>query len=84
MGTQRFGHAALTRVDCLQAEAETDGALSRADLLAMATTKLEALLGLQVNEADREMVAYSGGDVFSLESKVVAVIAPLQGRVDLF
>ncbi|KZV83698.1 hypothetical protein EXIGLDRAFT_728044 [Exidia glandulosa HHB12029] len=86
-----FGHsemwgwrARLLRFDLSWAEAETDGALSRADFLALATTKLEALLGLEVNEADREMVAYSGGDVFSLESKVTAVIAPLQGRVDLF
>ncbi|EJD52321.1 hypothetical protein AURDEDRAFT_111071 [Auricularia subglabra TFB-10046 SS5] len=72
------------RFDLNWAVLESDGALSYSDALALATTNVEALFGLELNPNDRDMVAYAGGDMFSQESKVVAVVAPLQSRVDVF
>jgi len=43
---------------------------------------LEKLLGIR--EMDDDMVAYEGGSVFDLSSKVVAVISPQRHGVDFF
>jgi len=67
----------------LQILAEADGALTRNDAIALGSKNIEKLLGLDINDQDREMVAYAGGDIFSFESKPVAVIQPLRSRVDL-
>ncbi|KAH7107924.1 hypothetical protein BKA62DRAFT_680428 [Auriculariales sp. MPI-PUGE-AT-0066] len=64
--------------------AESNGALNHRDTIALGSTAMEKLLGLDINEQDRDMVAYAGGDIFSFESKPVAVIVPLGARVDLF
>jgi hypothetical protein len=58
--------------------------LSHRDAIALGSTALESILGLEINDQDRDMVAYAGGDMFSFESKPVAAIVPLRARVDLF
>jgi hypothetical protein len=45
---------------------------------------LEKLLGVQeLNDETADLVAYEGGNVFDLSSKVVAVLSPPRGAVDL-
>jgi hypothetical protein len=67
-----------------QALLESSGEFTRDDAVAFGLTSIEKLLGIEVNDDDREMVAYARGDIFSMESKSVAVISPLHARVDIF
>jgi hypothetical protein len=44
---------------------------------------LERLLGIpEIDDEEMDMVAYDGGGVFDLSSKVVAVISPQRRGVD--
>jgi hypothetical protein len=48
------------------------------------TTSLENLLGVRdLNDETADLVAYDGGNIFDLSSKVVAVLSPPRGGVDL-
>ncbi len=53
-----------------------------ADAYSLASKNLENLLGLRANNED--LVVYSGGHAFELSSKVVAVVSPQLGFVDIF
>jgi len=68
-----------------QAALEANGALTKQEALALASTNLNRIFGI-TNEDDSmdDLVAYHGGDVFDMESKVVGIISPRLGRVDLF
>lgn len=49
------------------------------------STDLEQLLGIRgIDEGISDLVAFDGGNVFDLSSKVVGVISPGRGLVDLF
>ena len=54
--------------------------------LALASTNLEKLLGNDAGAAlgASDLVVTQGGDLLSFESKVVGVISPRRGSVDLF
>lgn len=65
-----------------QAALEANGQLTKADALALGSVNLEALLGLETENTD--LVATRGGDIADFEGKVIAVISPSQGKVDLF
>jgi hypothetical protein len=56
--------------------------MSEADAIALGSTNLYKLLGVNINADDIELVATMGGDLLGYESKVVAVISPDHG-VDL-
>lgn len=63
--------------------------LSKTEALALVSTNLEKLLGIQASSsssgsAGEDLVAFKGGDIFGFESKVVAVISPVREVVDLF
>ena len=63
----------------------SDGRLSKADTLALASTNLEKLLGGKgTSESAHDLVATKGGDLLDFESKIVAVISCRRGLVDLF
>ncbi|KAJ7154776.1 carbohydrate esterase family 9 protein [Mycena filopes] len=68
-----------TRFDAAWAGLESNGALNRADVIALASTNLETLLGVEVPDTD--LVAIKGGTDF--EGRVVAVISPRFTGVDL-
>ena len=70
-----FAHAGL------QAALETGGALPRSEVIALASTNLEKLLG--IHEPHDDLVATIGGDLFDFTSKVAAVISPRRGLVDI-
>lgn len=51
----------------------------------MVSTNLEKLLGIRALDDDEvDMVAYEGGGIFDLSSKVVAVLSPVRRGVDFF
>lgn len=64
-----------------QAALEADGALSRSDAIALASVNLEKLLGLKKPVSD--LVAVKSGSLLDFEGKVVGVISPGRGVVDL-
>lgn len=73
---------------------EANGTLSKEQAIALASTNLEKLLGFESpfpssSSREREMrredlVVTAYGDLFGFESKVVGVVAPRKGGVDLF
>lgn len=60
---------------------EGDGAISKADALALASVNLESLLGVEAEIGD--LVVTKGGSVFDFEAKVIAIVSPQRGVVDL-
>lgn len=64
---------------------EAGGQISRTEALALASTNSEKLLGIHADKAiEGDIVATEGGDLLDFESKVVAVISPRRGQVELF
>jgi hypothetical protein len=68
----------------LQALLDSPDTLTRSSAFAIASTNIEKLLGLSVDPYESDLVATSGGDLFSFEGKVIAVISPRRGKVDYF
>ncbi|KAJ7322929.1 carbohydrate esterase family 9 protein [Mycena albidolilacea] len=68
-----------TRFDMAWAELESNGALRRSQVLEMASSNVETLLG--VVESNSDLVATSGGSDF--DGKVIAIISSRQGTVHL-
>lgn len=50
----------------------------------MASSNLEKLLGLEVQDGLADLVAMETGDILDFESKVIGVISPVKRQVDLF
>lgn len=64
---------------------ESNGRIDQNKAFAMVSTNLEKLLGIRDLDGDAvDMVAYDGGSVFDLSSKVVAVLSPQQQVVNVF
>ncbi|KAJ6572062.1 carbohydrate esterase family 9 protein [Mycena capillaripes] len=68
-----------TRFDVAWAGLESNGVLGKAEVLALASSNLETLLG--VEESNMDLVATSGGSDF--EGKVVAILSSRSASVDL-
>lgn len=82
IGIEESWSARNTRFDIAWAALEAGaGSISREAALALASSNLERLLGV---ELPRELVAYEGGEPWSLSSKPVAVISSTREKVDLF
>jgi hypothetical protein len=58
------------------------GDLDKETALSLISINLEKLLGLELEE-QREMVVWQGGDVFEMQSKVIAVISKPREQVDV-
>lgn len=58
--------------------------MSKAEVLALASTNLEKLLGLEIDTQLSDLVATEQGDLLDFEGKVVGIISPRKGVVDLF
>ena len=58
--------------------------MSKAEVLALASTNLEKLLGLEIDTQLSDLVATEQGDSLDFEGKVVGIISPRKGVVDLF
>ena len=66
-----------------QAALESDGAISKVEAIALVSTNVEMLLGIVQDDDEVELVATSGGDLLEY-SKVIGVISPRRGAVDIF
>ncbi|KAH9992672.1 carbohydrate esterase family 9 protein [Russula vinacea] len=86
IGIEEAWSARNTRFDVGWAALEAGGRISKLQALALASNNLEKLLGGDVELASgaSDLVATQGGDLFSFGSKVVGIISPRRGSVDLF
>lgn len=57
--------------------------MTKVEALALGSTNVEKLLGVNIPNHLREMVAYHG-DIFDLSAKAAAVISPTRQLVELF
>ncbi|KAI0374295.1 composite domain of metallo-dependent hydrolase [Pilatotrama ljubarskyi] len=72
-----------TRLDIAWAALESGGEIKKADALALASVNVEKLLGIEVDGLQGDLVATRGGDLLEF-SKVVGVLSPRRGLVDIF
>ncbi|KAH7929866.1 composite domain of metallo-dependent hydrolase [Leucogyrophana mollusca] len=72
------------RWDAAWVSLDSRGAIGMGDALAMASSNIETLLGVQSEPAYGDLVATSGGELLSFEGKVVAIISPRLASVDIF
>ncbi|KZT11046.1 uncharacterized protein LAESUDRAFT_809876 [Laetiporus sulphureus 93-53] len=72
------------RFDAAWAYLESPHILTKTSAFALASSNVEELLGLQVIPGQEDLVATSYSDVLGFEGKVVAVISPRRGVIDLF
>ncbi|KAG8977393.1 hypothetical protein FRC05_001791 [Tulasnella sp. 425] len=70
-----------TRFEVAWAALQAPGDISKEDALALASSNLEKIFGLPRCE---DFAAYKGGDIFDLESKVVAVMSKRRSRTEIF
>ncbi|TFK48234.1 composite domain of metallo-dependent hydrolase [Heliocybe sulcata] len=71
------------RFDAAWVAAASGGLISKSDALAMASSNIEKLLGVTAEPWYGDIVITQGGDLLSFKGKVVAVISPRRGLVDL-
>ncbi|PSR81151.1 hypothetical protein PHLCEN_2v6486 [Hermanssonia centrifuga] len=82
LGVTGAWEARNTRFDLGWIALEAGNSMSKKEVLALASVNLQQLLGVRSFETD--LVASKGGDLLDFDSKVVAVISPRRGVVDLF
>ncbi|KAI9060397.1 carbohydrate esterase family 9 protein [Trametes sanguinea] len=82
VGVTEAWEARNTRFDIAWAALESDGAIRKAEAIALASVNVESLLGVKTDGLESDLVATQGGDLLDF-SKVVAVISPRRGVVDL-
>jgi hypothetical protein len=70
------------KLTALQAAIESGG-MSREKALALGTTNVQRLLGLDVDAIDQDLIAVEGGNLMNMEGKVAAVLSPRRGLVEL-
>ncbi|KAJ7242763.1 composite domain of metallo-dependent hydrolase [Mycena haematopus] len=71
------------RFDMAWVALESGGSISKEAALAMASSNIEKLLGVR-SGSNSELAVTRGGDLFSLDSKVIAMVSSKRGVVDLF
>ncbi|KAG8714759.1 hypothetical protein FRC08_011480 [Ceratobasidium sp. 394] len=84
VGVVESWEARNARFDIAWAALESDGHLGKHDALALGTTNLQRLLGLDAADAVGDLVAFHGGSWSDFSSKPVAVISGARARVDVF
>ncbi|KZT72054.1 composite domain of metallo-dependent hydrolase [Daedalea quercina L-15889] len=83
IGIEEAWQARNTRWDASWAALESGGEISKAEALALASVHVEHLLGVEVEDIESDLIATYGGDPLELSSKVVGIISPRRGVVDL-
>jgi hypothetical protein len=63
---------------------ESNGQINQKQAYALISSNLEKLLGIKKKAGSEDLVAFSGGSVFDLSSKAVAVLSSERGTVELF
>ncbi|THH28657.1 hypothetical protein EUX98_g5540 [Antrodiella citrinella] len=84
LGVRAAWEARNTRFDVAWAALDARGGISRSEALALASVNLEELLGVNTGDgSEGDLVATQGGDLLDFKGKVVAIISPARGVVDL-
>ncbi|KAH9935457.1 composite domain of metallo-dependent hydrolase [Fomitopsis serialis] len=83
IGIEEAWQARNTRWDASWAALESGGEISKAEALALASVHVEKVLGVEVDDIESDLIATHGGDPLQLSSKVVGIISPRRGVVDL-
>ncbi|RDB24983.1 Imidazolonepropionase [Hypsizygus marmoreus] len=81
IGIEEQWSARSLRFDVGWAALEANGQLSKSEALALASVNLEILLG--VESGNEDLVAIKGGSLLDFTGKVVSIISPSRGVVDL-
>ncbi|KDR75826.1 hypothetical protein GALMADRAFT_69126 [Galerina marginata CBS 339.88] len=84
IGCEEIWSARNLPFDIAWAAIESGGGLSKEQALAIGSTNVLKLLGVDVEDAAIDLVATRGGDLLSFESKVAAILSPRQQVVHLF
>ncbi|KAG5644405.1 hypothetical protein DXG03_008572 [Asterophora parasitica] len=71
----------LTSLLARNAALESNGTISKRDAIELATTRLDRALGAK---SVLDLVAYRGGSIFDLESKVAGVVSMQRGTIEMF
>ena len=58
--------------------------LTHAQALSLVSSTVDSLLGIRIRPADADLVATRGGGLLEFEGKVVGIVSPRVGGVDLF
>ncbi|KAJ6570161.1 carbohydrate esterase family 9 protein [Mycena vulgaris] len=83
-GVTEIWDARNARFEIAWASLATGGKMSKAEVLALGSTNVAKLLGAKApTKFSQDLVATRGGDLLSFNSKVVAVLSPGRGLVDL-
>ncbi|KAI0748925.1 composite domain of metallo-dependent hydrolase [Fomes fomentarius] len=82
LGIVESWDARNARFDAAWAALELNGEISKADALALVSANVEKLLGVETDGLQSDLVATVGGDLLDF-SKVIGVISPRRGVVDL-
>ena len=72
----------IARFDAAWIAIEAGGELDKETVLGLVSSNLEHLLGLDV-KTNQDLVAWRGGDIFDMSSKVVAIISHAREVVDV-
>ncbi|KAL4247110.1 hypothetical protein ABKN59_001378 [Abortiporus biennis] len=84
LGVQGGNEAWLSRFDATWAFVDSDEYLTKRQAYQMVSTNLEKLLGIEINDSERDLILVRGGDIFDAESRVVGVSIGVKGVVELF
>ncbi|KAH8116645.1 composite domain of metallo-dependent hydrolase [Phellopilus nigrolimitatus] len=84
IGIEESWSARNTRFDAAWAALESFGSITKTQALELVSSNLETLLGLNVDPELTDLVATETGDIFDFEGKVVGIISPRKGAVNLF
>ncbi|KAI0085133.1 carbohydrate esterase family 9 protein [Irpex rosettiformis] len=82
LGREIASDSRYTRFDAAWAALEDGGSISRKEAIALVSTNLEKLFGISPKD-NADLVATTGGGLFDYSSKVVAIISPRRGLVDI-
>ncbi|CAK5281076.1 unnamed protein product [Mycena citricolor] len=82
IGIEQVYLAHSARFDMSMTQVKSAGVIDRATTHAMASTNIDRVLRL--DSRTEELVAYRGGGVFDMASKVVAVVSERRGTVEQF
>lgn len=73
-----------TRFQLAQAYHDCVSSATAREVYGLATINLEQLLGVKgIEPESADLVAFDGGSVFNLSSKIVAVVSSQRGLVDM-
>ncbi|KAF8664356.1 hypothetical protein AX16_000728 [Volvariella volvacea WC 439] len=76
IGCQEIWEARNLPFDLGWAAIESGGKMSKKDAIALASTNLNKLLGIKIDDATADMVATVGGDIMDMTAKVGAILSP--------